>query len=369
MDKDDISDDESSNPSPQNVFQSVFSTSKTKRIDRSIVNSGRKEAEKIKLLLLGAGESGKSTFVKQMKIIHTEGYTLVEQLEYRNVVIANTIQSLAAILKGMQVLKISYSSIETESMAKVFLFEVDELNFLEVQTMPEHLYNAMKKLWIDSGVRKCFERSKEYQLNDSAAYFLDALDRISDEDYIPTEDDILRTRVKTTTISEMTFVFKNMLFCMYDVGGQRTERRKWIHCFDNVTSVFFLAAISGYDQTLEEDPTTNRLKESIRLFESICNNRWFEETSMVLFLNKVDLFQKKIQTNPLSQYFVDYEGSFTDFEENASFILKKFLDKNQRAKTIYSHFTCATNTDNVNVVFTTVVDIIVMHQLKDINMI
>lgn len=140
-----------------------------------------------------------------------------------------------------------------------------------------------------------FSSSKDYQLNDSAKYFLDSLDRIVAKSYIPSPQDILRTRVKTTSISEISFKYKDMMvktrgkndtaqnkltvfcskFCMYDVGGQRTERRKWIHCFDNVTAIFFMAALSAYDQSLEEEPTMNRLVESLRLFDTICNNRWF----------------------------------------------------------------------------------------------
>jgi hypothetical protein len=40
---------------------------------------------------------------------------------------------------------------------------------------------------------------------------------------------------------------------MFDVGGQRSERKKWIHCFENVNALLFLVAISGYDQCLAED--------------------------------------------------------------------------------------------------------------------
>ncbi len=57
------------------------------------------------------------------------------------------------------------------------------------------------------------------------------------------------------------------------MGGQRNERRKWIHCFDDVTAVIFVAAISEYDQVLYEDPTQNRLMEALNLFDEICNCR------------------------------------------------------------------------------------------------
>ena len=85
-----------------------------------------------------------------------------------------------------------------------------------------------------------------------------------------------------------------MNFRLFDVGGQRSERKKWIHCFDEVKAIIFVAALSDFDLMLCEDRTINRMSESMRLFASICNNRWFQETAMILFLNKIDVFEAKI---------------------------------------------------------------------------
>ncbi|GIY89664.1 guanine nucleotide-binding protein G(o) subunit alpha [Caerostris extrusa] len=159
----------------------------------------------------------------------------------------------------------------------------------------------MKRLWVDTGVQECFGRSNEYQLNDSAKYFLDDLDRLCKKEYMPTEQDILRTRVKTTGIVEVHFSFKNLNFKLFDVGGQRSERKKWIHCFEDVTAIIFCVAMSEYDQVLHEDETTNRMQESLKLFDSICNNKWFTDTSIILFLNK-KISSKKRFGSRLSPY-------------------------------------------------------------------
>lgn len=112
---------------------------------------------------------------------------------------------------------------------------------------------------------------------------------------------------------------------MIDVGGQRSERKKWIHCFEGVTAILFCVALSAYDLTLEEDSkivgvvynmTTiinciilqNRMMESMKLFGSICNNRWFTDTAIILFLNKKDLFAAKINKSPLTLCFPGYTG-------------------------------------------------------------
>jgi hypothetical protein len=86
---------------------------------------------------------------------------------------------------------------------------------------------------------------------------------------------------------------------MVDVGGQRNERRKWIHCFEDVTAIIFVAALSEYDQVLEEDNETNRMVESLKLFEDTINNDWFNRKPIILFLNKVDIFEKKLEHSNL----------------------------------------------------------------------
>ncbi|KAL6447072.1 hypothetical protein ACFW04_001432 [Cataglyphis niger] len=178
----------------------------------------------------------------------------------------------------------------------------------DTEPFSEELLAAMKRLWSDNGVQECFGRSNEYQLNDSAKYFLDDLDRLGAREYQPTEQDILRTRVKTTGIVEVHFSFKNLNFKLFDVGGQRSERKKWIHCFEDVTAIIFCVAMSEYDQVLHEDETTNRMQESLKLFDSICNNKWFTDTSIILFLNKKDLFEEKIRKSPLTICFPEYAG-------------------------------------------------------------
>lgn len=94
-----------------------------------------------------------------------------------------------------------------------------------------------------------------------------------------------------------------LFFCsMFDVGGQRDERRKWIQCFNDVTAIIFVTACSSYNMVLREDPTQNRLRESLELFKSIWNNRWLRTISVILFLNKQDLLAEKIMTGESERF-------------------------------------------------------------------
>ena len=118
------------------------------------------------LCCLGAGESGKSTIVKQMKIIHESGFTSEDFKQYRPVVYSNTIQSLVAILRAMPNLNITFSNNEREGDAKMVMDVVSRME--DTEPFSEELLAGMKRLWVDSGVQECFSRSNEYQLNDSA---------------------------------------------------------------------------------------------------------------------------------------------------------------------------------------------------------
>ncbi|KAJ2966906.1 hypothetical protein NUW54_g13669 [Trametes sanguinea] len=191
-------------------------------------------------------------------------------------------------------------------------------------------------------------RSREFQLNDSAVYYFNAIDRMAAPNYMPTDQDILRSRVKTTGITETTFKVGELTYKLFDVGGQRSERKKWIHCFENVTALVFLVSLSEYDQMLYEDESVNRMQEALTLFDSICNSRWFVKTSIILFLNKIDLFAEKLPRSPLGDYFPDYTGG-DDYDAACNYLLHRFVSLNQSAATkqIYAHYTCATDTQQI----------------------
>lgn len=298
-----------------------------------------------------------------MKIIHEKGYSSEECEQYKRVVYSNTIQSLIAIIRAMGRLRIDFADPSNTEIARQFFTYASAAE--DGNLIPD-LFILMKRLWADNGVQMCFARSREYLLNDSAAYYLNSLDIISKPNYVPTLQDVLRTRVKTTGIVETNFTFKGLYFKMFDVGGQRSERKKWIHCFEGVTAIIFCVALSGYDLVLAEDEEMNRMIESMKLFDSICNSKWFMDTSIILFLNKKDLFEEKIIKSPLTVCFPEYSGK-NSYEEASSYIKMKFenLNKRKDQKEVYTHFTCATDTTNIQFVFDAVTDVIIKNNLKD----
>ncbi|XP_039217131.1 guanine nucleotide-binding protein subunit alpha-14-like isoform X1 [Crotalus tigris] len=332
-------------------------------IERRLRRDKQHSSKELKLLLLGTGESGKSTFIKQMKIIHGSGFSEEERKNYTKLVYQNIYSAMQAMVSAMDALQIPYSSEQSKEDSQM----IEEVQTDKIETLERKYAEALKRLWMDPGIQECYHRRREYQLSDSAKYFLSDLERIAMPSFVPNEQDVLRVRIPTTGIIEYPFVLQKVIFRMVDVGGQRSERRKWIHCFENVTSIIFLVALSEYDQVLAESHNENRLEESKALFKTVITYPWFQKSSIILFLNKKDILEEKIMYSHLINYFPQFTGPKQDVKAAGEFILQLYKDQNSD-KDIYAHFTCATDTENIRFVFAAVKDTILNLNLKEFNL-
>ncbi|KAH7920557.1 guanine nucleotide binding protein, alpha subunit [Leucogyrophana mollusca] len=331
-------------------------------IDRQIDEDSKKFRKECKILLLGSGESGKSTIVKQMKIIHQNGFSRDELMTYRPTIYKNTVDSAQAIVLAMRKLKVDCVLPANRANAdRILDYRVDGTGGF---TFTEEIAQAIHDLWTDPIISEIMDHSSEFYLMDSASYFFGEVLRIGAPLYVPTENDVLRARQKTTGITETRFNMGQLSIHMFDVGGQRSERKKWIHCFESVTSIIFCTALSEYDQVLLEEKNQNRMAESLLLFESVINSRWFLRTSIILFLNKIDVFKTKLPKVPLERYFPEYTGG-ADINKAAKYILWRFMQANRARLSVYPHLTQATDTTNVRLVFAAVKETILQNALKD----
>ncbi|KAL0486005.1 guanine nucleotide-binding protein G(i) subunit alpha [Acrasis kona] len=313
----------------------------------------------IKVLLLGAGESGKSTIFKQMKIIHQSGFPEEERNQYKDTIYGNVVRAMKNLVENSLALDIPVEEPENRKRAEhINNMDSDVLINIQKVWTPE-LGQDIGHLWQDGGIKKTFERRNEFQLDDSSPYYFSNMDRISAPDYIPSQEDVLRSRVKTTGIVEISFPMGNRTIKMMDVGGQRNERKKWVHCFEGVAAIIFVINASEYDQNCYEDNETNRMRESLQLFEETVNSKWFVETNIIVFMNKIDLFREKIQKRDLTCIFEDYKGG-CNFENAIEFMKEKFEEKNKfkDTKKVYTHLTCATDTDVMQKAFESIEDVL-----------
>lgn len=436
-------------------------------IEKSMKLVKQQDTKDIKLLLLGAGESGKSTILKQLKLLHNGGFTHDERLKYSQVIWVDTIQSMKILIIQARKLDIKLQCddninnkelfdckrilmkssaldfIDTNiaggteflndyvvkysersetlrqhaSTGQVKAFDEETTKKLEIfspivedddqfeehttETTKNHIRNislgleeevgndtmyikkkpsvrnigkkiskeeialAIKKLWMeDIGIKRCFVRANEFQLEGSASYYFENVEKFSKNGYLCTDEDILMGRIKTTGITETDFNIGNSKFKVLDAGGQRSERKKWLHCFQGITAVCFVIALSEYDQMLFEDEKVNRMRESIMLFDTILNSEWFKDTPFILFLNKVDIFNEKVKKTPIRKYFPRYQGKMGDAEEGIKFFEKILMGLNRSKKPVYVKRTCATDTETMKFVLGAVTDLIIQQNLE-----
>eukprot|EP01128_Nolandella_sp_AFSM9_P002354 TRINITY_DN1271_c0_g1_i1.p1 TRINITY_DN1271_c0_g1~~TRINITY_DN1271_c0_g1_i1.p1 ORF type:complete len:356 (+),score=107.12 TRINITY_DN1271_c0_g1_i1:105-1172(+) len=342
---------------------SSLSCCKTQDLDKNAVNANktiedslRKDKKKglpFRLLLLGAGESGKSTIAKQMKILHLAGFSSEEKNLFVSAIHTNIYQSMRSLTQAAE----RYGFDVEPEIGDAF-----EAPYLKNPILSPEFGEYIRTLWKDPGIQRAYNKRNEFQLNDSTHYYMNALDRICEEGYEPNDQDVLRSRVQTTGIIETEFQVDGHEFILVDVGGQRSERKKWMHCFEDVTACLFVVGISEFDQVLYEDNVTNRMHEALKLFHEVCQSKWFTDTAMILFLNKSDLFKAKLkQGKNIQVAFPDYKGANT-YQDTSKFLQRKFCDVTDpltgMQKNVFPHLTCATDTGNVRVVFDAVKEFI-----------
>jgi guanine nucleotide-binding protein subunit alpha len=338
-------------------------TKKSREIDAMIHRDEKVMQKVVKLLLLGAGESGKSTILKQMRLIYTkDGFTKNEKEEWRVIIFNNILDGLRTIIDAMADYEIPFEHETNKGYVEIIQEEKDLRPY---EAIPIPYLQAFKDLWADEGVQKCVLRGNEFALHDNLGYFFIDLDRLFLKEFVPTDQDVLRARLRTTGITETIFDLGSLQYRMFDVGGQRSERKKWIHCFENVNALMFLVAISGYDQCLAEDKDGNQMQEALMLWESIANSHWFKNSALILFLNKMDLFKAKIASSPITKHgFTDFHGDTADAQQTSKYFMNKFVALNRSpGREVYSHFTNATDTDLLKVTMATVQDMIIQRNL------
>ncbi|KAJ1036346.1 hypothetical protein NDA13_000226 [Ustilago tritici] len=211
------------------------------------------------------------------------------------------------------------------------------------------------------------------QSDAATSFFLDSYTRILSPLYSPSDEDILHSRVRTLGISESIFrIDKSLTYRIYDVGGSRSQRTAWAPFLDDVESIIFLAPLSAFDQPLIEDPDTNRLADTFALFNQIVSNPLLSGASIILFLNKIDLLEKKLRAGvKLGKYWVEYEGD-NDFEAVWRWFRGKFRECLRMAedemgggkRRLYVHTTVATSTKQIRAILMSVKDNVLRENLK-----
>jgi len=349
----------------------------TASIDRQMRQNANKAQMTINLLFLGAGGSGKSTLFKQLRLLYGDGLTEDLRCGHTTNIYGNIINGIKTLVEGNHEFATDdHKDDEDEYVAKgkrktritpcdVKIAKLVE-DISEDDVFTHETAKLVKMAWADPGIQSMWANRSLLQVQDSLAYFVEHADRISKPNYIPSKDDVLHVRAVTTGIVEEDMKIHNRMFHIVDVGGQRSERRKWINCFEDVKGLIFVVSLTAYNQVLFEDEETNRMVESLNLFRKTLTGKSglnFKDTCLVIFFNKNDLFHEMINDFPITSCFPKYNGELT---EDAQYEYIKSLYQGQvPQRTMFCHRTCATNTDKIEVIFSAVNLTIIKKALDD----
>jgi len=354
---------------------------KNDNLDAQIQTEFEKERNIVKILLLGTGNSGKSTILKQFRLWKTDA-GLGDMNQNKQVISQNITKGILVVATGIGDVEEVTVSLQPRAL-KIFQL-LNDNNFvtvwdeLELDGKYEQVGHLCVELWEDPATQAVMEfEGKLSMLEVPIEYFINSAERIIQLDYIPSSDDIFQARARTSGVVTIEFTLDKIMCRMVDVGGQRNERKKWISHFDNVTAIMFLVSLSEYDKFLLEDSTVNRMHDAMDVFQNIVECPYFEETNIILLLNKKDLFEEKLKKVDLSFCFPDYAGG-SNYMEAVDFVQNKFLSIFREAKDtqvvdsmssdIYPFQTMATNTSNVKTVFNMCKHIIFKNNLASTGM-
>lgn len=206
-------------------------------IDSVLAEDSRIEDEKIKLLFLGAEDSGKKTVFDKMD--HGHRYTKAEKTDIVHKIHSTILRTIKLLIYHAQ-----EKGIDINSDYRLIL-ETDES---EAITVP--VGTCINALWEDAAIRAAWDQRSELKIDDSVEYWFTIIDKVKRSDYVPDKDDLITAAAQFTSgVKVGRRVIENTTFEMYDVVRQRGKRRKWIQCFENVvTAIVFVVDISAYDQ-------------------------------------------------------------------------------------------------------------------------
>lgn len=374
-------------------FRSINIIRKVRKSRRKKQKSRREKdlfENRIKMLLLGAGESGKSTVFKQMRLLYGAPPNKNDLDIYKTIIRSNAMVAMKKLVLLLRSLKLeSELAIESENTGSEHglqhgfedvcrrvdagerSWQTQDPTITEASPNAKEFLQCAKSLqaiWQSDVIKQAWTKRSDMNVVDSHKEYLGDIPRIAADNYEPTIQDILLARVRTTQATTEKYIIDGSMFQLVDVGGQRLERRTWTSHFDSADAVIFVAALSEYDQKLAEARESNRMVEALELFRSICGNSDFATTPILLFLNKKDLLEEKILVSNIADQpaFTDYVGPEKSFEHGVDYFRQKFMDclEDRPEDEFFVHVTCATNTQNMEFVLASTRKFIVQGNLK-----
>ena len=291
-----------------------------RREEISITNADFTEHD-IKILTLGSGECGKTTLWRQLKRIYCGGFKPNERKTFIDTMRINIIDDIKKLIQAARR--------NNQNFANALQRDIDMIDDLNLvgDDLNSDAANAILRVWQDPIMKVVYEQSNSIGIGENASYFLDSVQRIASEGYSPTDEDILKARIRTNGKNEFKFKIDDKKTLLIDVGGQKGERRNWQSYFEGVDYAMFVISLSDFDQHMFEDLEMRRTQDSLDLFMSIATSPIFADKNIFLILNKYDLFKKKIHKSPEAfREVYNFNGNIEDEGACLEHVKQHFLN-------------------------------------------
>ncbi|KAI8901311.1 guanine nucleotide binding protein, alpha subunit [Globomyces pollinis-pini] len=290
--------------------------------------------EEPKILILGTSDSGKSTFLKQLKIIHGAGFTDAEIKQAKQSAITQVLNAAEIVIENSdENIKSAYNPIMQYLCLVAGPYDC----------LPLNIINLLATMWEDPVVQKAFQELN-HLIPHSTSHFMMHIKRIAFAESVLTNEDILMQRTVTQSITETTFVAHDSKFHFYDVSGLKHHRKQWIPYFQDILMIIFLVDISAYDKMMAENPETNRMVDALNLFDEISNHKLLKNVDITIFFNKKDLFEHKVTEVAIIDHFPDFKGEPKSAKSGGRYFEDKFVNlRKDKSKFLNTHFTCCTD--------------------------
>jgi hypothetical protein len=297
-----------------------------------------------------------------MKIITLGGFNENEIQIHKEIIRQNILIGIQELAKQTE--KVD-EQVKGDNRKRVRYFR--QLQVVEAE-WDEKLVNKIRLLWKDSAIQRAWKLSPSFQTQMvHLDYLMDNLDRIAHPDYVPSHDDMLRSRQRTTGETTVSFKIKHNCWEMIDVGGQKPERVKWenIITTSDINAVIFFAALDEYNMISAEEPSKTKMEISLQTFNEVFTSEAIvsrPQITLLLFLNKIDLLKTKLKNNEnreqFKEIFPDFEGNEKDDEKDlvlaCDCVNRKFRCNFLNPDQIHTHYICALDTSLMGIVFKTV---------------
>jgi GTPase SAR1 family protein len=311
----------------------------------------------VKILTLGVGDSGKSTIWRQLKRIYCGGFGREERLGFASAIRENILSDVKCLVNVID-------RDDSVSLSEDLAFAVKTIRDagLTGDDLVPDLARLISQLWSDPIIPSVYQMASFYGIGDNAAFFLDNVERISDPDYVPTDDDIIRSRIRTTGVLDLKFEINDVKTLLVDVGGQVSERVRWQECFQGVDYLLFVVSLSDFDLMMFEDETMSRTRDSKSLFKKMADSPLFSNTPIFFVMNKIDLFRWKLQMSPdaFRATYPGFEGDMDNLDQAVLHVWESYFDElaSDRAKGAWIRYMplCAMEADDIKRLFAEISD-------------